>query len=109
MESNLINMIPEGKAKVYHVSQNDENREIGCDLHDGPLSVTLDGSEAIVLHYRKPNGNFSSVPLENPGSGSSVTVVIPADMTDTVGAVYCKLRIDGLGAKSFFVVVERKT
>ncbi len=108
MESNYIDVIPEGKAKVYHVSQNDENREIDCNLHDGPLTVSLDGSEALALHYRKPNGDFSSVPVTNTGS-EHVTVTLPADLTDTVGAVYCKLRVNGLGAKSFFVVVERKT
>ncbi len=108
MESHLINMIPEGKTKVYHVSQNDANREIEVDLHDGPLSVTLDGSEALSLRYLKSNGVFSSFPVTNTG-GHKVTVVIPSDLTDNEGVVYCKLRVNGIGAKAFLIAVEKET
>ena len=107
-ESQLINTIPEGKTPVYHCSQGDENREIVCNLHDGPLTYTLTGTEALTLRYKKWDGTVGSTAVTNNG-GSDVTVVIPAELTDTTGVTYCKLRIDGIGVKSFFVAVEKET
>ena len=104
-ESQLINTIPEGKTKVYHASCGDENREITVSLHDGPAVYTLTGTEALTLRYKKVNGEIGACAV--PGtSGSDVTVTLPADVCDTAGVVFCKLRINGIGAKAFFVMVE---
>jgi len=105
MEAQLINTIPEGKTKVFHASYGDENREIELDLHDGPLVYTLDGTEALTLRYRKADGTVGSSPVAST-SGSAVTVAIPAELCTAVGVVYCKLRINNIGAKAFFVMVE---
>ena len=108
MESNLINTIPEGKTKVYHASQNDMNREITCSLHDGPAATTLTGSEILKLRYMKPDGTIGSTSVTNTGD-EDVVIALPGDLTAAAGAVYCKLRVDGIGAKAFFVAVEGET
>lgn len=104
-ESQLINTIPEGKTKVYHASLGDENREITVSLHDGPAVYTLDGTEMLTLRYKKVNGETGSCAVPST-SGSDVTVTLPADVCDTAGVVFCKLRINGIGVKAFFVMVE---
>ena len=102
MEQQLINIVPEGSAKIYHVSEGDEGRQIQLDLTEA-----LTGTEALTIRYRKPNGEAGAVPVPST-SGSSVTATVPAEMTSAQGFTYCKLRINGIGAKSFFVKVERR-
>lgn len=102
MEQQLINIVPEGSAKIYHASEGDEGRQIQLDLTE-----ELTGAEALTIRYKKPNGDVGAVPVPST-SGASITATVPGDMTDTPGFVYCKLRINGIGAKSFFVKVERR-
>lgn len=107
MESNTINIIPEGKTEVFHASQGDNGRVIRCNLVDGTAAVTLTGTESLTLRYKKTDGNVSSVLITNTfGTKSYVDIPIPSDMTDSVGVVYCKLRINAIGAKAFYLVVE---
>lgn len=102
MEQHLINYVPEGSAAIYHVSEGDEGRQIQLNITE-----TLTGAEALTLRYRKPNGTPGAVAVPST-SGSSITLTVPGDMTDTLGFVYCKLRINGVGIKSFFIKVERR-
>ena len=60
MESNYINIIPEGETKTYNASQNDSGRTIRSELFEMPMAYTLDGSESIRLRYRKPDGSVYS-------------------------------------------------
>ena len=105
MESNYINIIPEGETKTYNASQNDSGRTIRSELFEMPMAYTLDGSENIRLRYRKPDGSVSSISVENTES-TYVDITLPTEMTDQKGTVYCKLRVDGIGAKAFNVEVE---
>ena len=105
MESNYINFIPELGTPIYHVSKGDVNRTIRCDLFDGFVAKELTGSESIRMRYKKPNGDISSIFVPNTES-SYLEIAIPAEITDTSGRVYCKLHIDGIGAKAFYIEVE---
>lgn len=107
MEAFFIDLIPERRTQVYHASQGDNERQIRCNLFDGAEVVTLTGTENIRLRYRKMDGTISSISVPNT-SGNYVIVTLPSDLTDTVGRVYCKLRINNIGAKAFYVDVERR-
>ena len=102
MESKVINIIPKGKSEVYHLSQGDEDRTIRL-----ALTEVLTGTEVLAVHYVKLNGTIGSLSVPST-TGVNVDVNIPSDLTDIAGYVYCKLRIDGIGAKSFYIEVERR-
>ena len=102
METKLINVVPEGVEEVFHLSQGDNGRVIRCNLTE-----TLTGGEALTLRYLKADGVFNAVTVIN-GGGAYVDIPIPSEMTDAPGFVYCKLRINGIGAKAFFINIERK-
>lgn len=105
-ETKSIDFIPERTAEVFHASQNDSGRVIRCSLFDGTSALTLAGTEDIRVRYRKPNGNINSFGVTNTSS-NYVDVTLPDDLTAIAGRVYCKLRIDGVGCKAFYVDVER--
>lgn len=105
MESKSINLIPERTAPVFHVSQNDADREIRLNLYEGAKVVTLSGSEDLRVRYKKPDGSIGSFGVTNT-SNTYVDVTIPSSVTDKVGRVYCKLKINGLGYKAFYIDVE---
>lgn len=107
METYYIDLIPERGTPVYHVSQGDKGRKIRCNLYDGVMATKLTGTESIRLRYKKPNGDVSSFSVENTGL-TYIDIPIPEEMTDNVGKVYCKLRIGDIGAKAFYVEVERR-
>lgn len=102
MEAKLINIIPEGVEEVFHLSQGDNGREIRLNLTE-----SLAGTEALVLRYAKANGDVDAIAVTNNG-GTYVVIAIPSAVTDIPGFVYCKLHIDGIGTKAFFINVERK-
>lgn len=106
METNYINAIPDRMMrKTYRMSQNDNNREIRCGLHDGALVKTLTGTESLVLRYKKPDGTAGFIGITNP-SGNYIDIAIPNTITDKAGDVYCKLHIDGIGYKAFLINIE---
>lgn len=102
MENRTVNLIPEGHAATFHVSEGDDGREIQLDLTE-----ELTGTEPLVLRFKKPDATVGSFAVPS-ASGASVVVTIPAAMTDVPGFVYCKLRVGGIGTKSFFVKIERR-
>lgn len=106
MESNYVNYIPEQNTPVYHVSKGDVNRTIRCDLLAGFVAKKLTGTESIRMRYKKPNGDISSISVPNTES-SYLEITIPAEITDTAGMVYCKIHIDGIGLKAFYINVEK--
>lgn len=107
MEANTIDMIPMGMTEVFHVSQGDNNRVIRCDIVDGTSIVTLTGNEALTLRYLKMDGTASAIAIPNTfGTKTYVEIAIPEELTDKVGVVYCKLRINSIGAKAFYILVE---
>lgn len=105
MESKSINLIPERTAPVFHVSQNDADRDIRLNLFEGAKVVTLSGTESVRVRYKKPDGSIGSFGVTNT-SNTYVDVTIPSSVTDKVGRVYCKLKINGLGYKAFYIDVE---
>lgn len=107
MENNTIDLIPQRMTEVFHASQGDNNRVIRCNLVDGTAAYTLTGSEALTLRYKTMSGSSSAVPITNTfGTKTYVDIAIPEAMTDKVGVVYCKLRINSIGAKAFYLVIE---
>ena len=105
MEANYIDRIPSRGTPVYHVSQNDNGRVIRCNLYDGAQAIKLAGTESIRLRYKKSNGDVSSFNVTNTQL-TYVDIPIPSSMTDIIGKVYCKLRINGIGTKAFYIDVE---
>lgn len=108
MESYYINMIPERSMPTYHFSQNDNGRVIRCDLYDGVKVVSLSGTEIIRLRYRKPDNTIGVIGVTNT-SNTYVDITIPNSITDIKGKVYCKLRVDGIGARAFIIEVEGRS
>ena len=105
MEAYYINLIPERGTPVFHVSQGDTDRIIRCDLYDGVKAVKLTEADGIVLSCKKPDGNAISIAVTNTKL-TYVDIPIPSTITDIVGKVYCKLRINNIGAKAFQIEVE---
>lgn len=102
MESNLISIIPDKTAPVYHLSQNDNEKAIRLILTEA-----LTGTEILSVHYQKMDGTVGTLAVAST-SGVNVDIPIPSTMTNIAGYVYGKLRIDGIGAKSFFIEIERR-
>lgn len=107
MEKNNINLVPQGAAPIYHAAQNDNGRVIGCVLYDLADAFELDGSETLSLRYRKPSGDFGNVGIENNG-GTEVEISLPTAVTDEPGLVFCKVHVNGIGAKAFYIKVQRE-
>ena len=107
MENNYINMIPIRETPVYHFSQDDSGREIKCSLYNGLLAEILTGTETIKLYCQTPDKRLSILDVANTAS-NYVIVAIPDTLTATAGKVYCKLRINGIGAKAFYLDIERR-
>ena len=105
MESNYVNLIPEREAPVFNASLNDNGRVIRCYLYDGATIYKLTGAENTRLRYKKPNGDVGSFSVTNT-SGTYVDITFPAAVTNVSGKVYCKLRINGIGTKAFYLNVE---
>lgn len=105
MEIINLNIIPDGPSPVAHVSQNDQGRVTRFNLFDGAVPFILDGTESIKLRIRKPNGITAEIPITNI-AGSYIDIATTQQMTEIAGRVYCKLRIDDLGTKSFYYLVE---
>lgn len=106
MESNFVNTVPKFSTPVYHASQNDNGRVFRSSLYDESVAYTLAGTENIRLRYMKPSGKVSSIAVTNTSS-NYVDITVPSSMTDEAGLVYCKLRIDGIGAKAILLNVEK--
>lgn len=107
MESNFVNVIPEWITPIYHASQGDDGRVVRLGLCDGAVVYTLSGTEALRLRYRKPDGTINSIGVANTAD-NYVDITVPADMTDIVGLVFCKLRINSIGAKAFYLAIEKE-
>lgn len=107
MQSNFINVVPEWSTPVYHAKENDNGRVIRCALCDGAAAYDLTGAEALTLRYKKPSGATGSIPVTNTGD-DYVDITVPSAMTNEPGLVYCKLRINSIGAKSLYLHVERE-
>ena len=105
MESNAIHLIPVGAAQVYHFSQGDNGRQIRCNLYNGMLAVKLTGSETLKLYCQTPDKQLVIVDVANTSS-TYVDITIPNTLTAVAGKVYCKLHIDGISAKAFYLDVE---
>lgn len=105
MEIINLNIIPDGPSPVAHVSQNDRGRVTRFNLFDGVIPFILDGTESVKLHIRKPNGKIAVIPITNTAD-SYLDIATTQQMTEIAGRVYCKLRIDDLGTKSFYYLVE---
>lgn len=106
MEIKAINKIPSMQTPVFHCSKGDVKRMIELELYDGTEENTITGSEAIRVRYRLPDGNISSFAVNVGYATSKIFVQVPGDVTAIAGHVYCKLRIDNIGYKAFFIEVE---
>lgn len=101
-----INLIPGYyPCSVGHVSANDNNRVFRLNLYDDCVPYVLKGTDSLILKVRKPNGVCSTIPVVNT-INSYVDINITSDLTDIPGKLYCKLVINGVGAKSFYINVE---
>jgi hypothetical protein len=105
MESINLNLIPERFSPIAHASQHDTGRVTRFRLYDGSVPFKLSGQESIKLRIRKTDGSIVTAPVNNTAD-NYVDIVTTEDITGTAGRVYCKLRIDDLGAKSFYYLVE---
>ena len=108
MEEKSINYNPKGSAEVFHISQNDSNRQIRCNLYDDSSVLNVTSSDNVRVRYKKPDKSIGSFGVSHTGTKSYVDVTIPNTLSDKAGLVYCKLRINGNACKSFFVAVEEK-
>lgn len=107
METINLNLVPGGCPPVCNASQDDIGRTIRLNLFDGSIPYNLNGSESIKLRVRKPDGTAATIPVTS-SAGSYIDLVLSDDLTDVPGKVKCKLRIDSIGAHSFYIHVENK-
>ena len=105
MQSIDLDTIPRYHFQICHMSQNDSGRTIRCNLFDNCIPVVLTGNEALVVRTRNQFGNVVSIPVVNTAN-KYVDITIPEEVTEKSGMVYCKLRIDNIGAHAFYLLVE---
>lgn len=107
MESIKLNLIPRLFPPTAHASQHDIGRVIRLYLFDDTIPYTLSGSESIKLRVRKLDGSQVTKAITNTAS-NYVDIITDEDLTSIAGRVYCKLRINSVGAKGFYLDVERQ-
>ena len=107
METIVLNVIPRGVTYCAHASLNDNGRVFRAELVEDSEKYYLAGSERLRVRYKRPDKVISSFAVVNTGS-NYVDIKIPSDLTARAGLIYCKLRINSLGCKSFYIDVEDK-
>ena len=105
MEIIPLNVIPKGVNYAVHASKNDNKRVFRAELYEDKERYTLSGSESLRVRYKRPDNEVSSFSVENTG-GNYLDISIPSDATEVSGLVYCKLHIDNISAKAFYIKVE---
>lgn len=106
MEARAINKIPSMQTHVYHFSKGDVGRMIELDLYDGTEELVTAGTETMRVRYRRQDGSISSFGITTGYPTSKLFVNVPGDVATVAGHVYCKLTINGIGYKAFFIEVE---
>ena len=103
MEQINVNIIPDGRAPVCHVSQFDEGRTFRVNLFDGFSAFTFAGTESISIAVRKPDGHIVTEDLTYTQGNSYVDI-------SCAGDILCDLKIedDGntIGTLNFVMRVE---
>lgn len=107
MEIIKLNIIPKGVNYCAHASLNDNGRLFRAELFEDTERYTLTGSERLRVRYRRPDNVISSFSVVNTGS-NYVDISIPSDLTARAGLIYCKLRINSISCKAFYIDVENK-
>ena len=107
MQTIPINVIPEGVDYAVNASQFDKDRVFRGELKEGMNTYTLDGTEALRIRYERPDNKVGSFAVNNTGS-SYLDITIPQDATEKAGLVYCKLHINEIACKAFYIIVENK-
>ena len=111
MQTNNLNVTPNGVMPRVNVSQYDNNREVHFLLFDGSSSYTPPTGAEIRVEGTKKDGNGFS--YECTYSGNNVTVTIKSQMTVFAGDVLCELRISkgdlDIGTLNFILSVEEST
>lgn len=106
METLNVNLIPGYyPCPVGHASLNDSDRTFRLNLYDDCVPYTLDGTESLTLRVRKVDGSSVMIPIENPAA-DHVNIVISSSLTDIPGKLYCKLGINNIRTKAFYIDVE---
>lgn len=105
MEIIPLNIIPKGVTYSVNCSKNDKNRVFRCELYDEQDKYYLSGSESLRVRYERPDKMVSSFGVVNTGS-NYLDMEIPQELTEISGLVYCKLHIDSISAKGFYIKVE---
>lgn len=108
MQTNNLNVTPNGVMPRVNVSQYDNDREVHFLLFDGSSSYTPPTGAEIRVEGTKKDGNGFS--YECTYSGNNVTVTIKSQMTVFAGDVPCELRISkgnlDIGTLNFILGVE---
>ena len=107
METIALNVIPRGVNYCAHASLNDNGRVFRAELFEDSEKYYLTGTERLRVRYRRPDNVISSFAVVNTGS-NYVDIEIPSDLTARAGLIYCKLRINSIACKAFYIDVEDK-
>ena len=91
MEEKSINYNPKGSAEVFHISQNDSNRQIRCNLYDDSSVLNVTSSDNVRVRYKKPDKSIGSletvevtVNITHPTEGDLKIELISPDGTVSV-------------------------
>ena len=97
METEKLNLIPNGFKQTCYCSQGDDGRVIRFELLEGISPYILDGSEVITNSVKKPNGDtiINSVPNTEQ---AYIDVTISADITELAGVAEGEVTITKAGA-----------
>lgn len=107
MEIRLIDKIPARQTPVYHVSQGDQQRVVGLKLCEGTEPINITGTETLRVRYRLQDGTVSSFGINNVYSDTdTIYAIIPNELTAVIGYSYCKLFVNSIGYKAFYIEVE---
>ena len=109
MQSFNLNLVPGGFKPVFNASQYGVGRQFSAVIFDGSLKYTIPTGSVVKIEATKPSGFGFSV--NATFSGSTVTVVTTATMTDEWGRFPVELVIskDGtiLGTANFTFDIEK--
>ena len=99
MEQISVNLIPDGRPPVCHVSQNDVGRTFRVNLYNGFAAFTFAGTETASVAIRKPDGTVVTATLTYTPGDSFVDITTTDQMTACAGDCLCDIKIEDNGAE----------
>ena len=110
MQSQILQIAPNGVKPIIRASQFDAGRQFLLVLFDGSASYNPPAGTTLRIEGKKPDGNVFSYSNNLTLSGNIITVTTVDQMTVVAGTVQCEIRLslngNDIGTVNFELIVE---